>query len=559
LIDQNQIFRNSLSNDKDKRWEAAKLLSIHFSSIPFKYDAWYYLVKLTQDKDANVRLAAASGLGSSLDLLPQKEQVMLDLHMLAQYNDPYVRRGVASALGSAIQYATVKDQVWSDLINFARDDDAYVRRGAASALNAALSLMPNKDRIWSDFIILAQSSDAYIRRSAVSALEVLYSQLEDKNKISKSLIDLMTFEDDHIRRRAASTLSKAFHLLPDKNQAWRSLVILAHHEKPQVRKHAISVISQRFLLVSDKEMVWADLLKLLESKDEYIRSKAASTLDSDERGGVASTISRLYLENYNLAGQKERLTLELENEKIRRMRAERDLIWKDISFSAAHKIGNPIFSIETDITSLIKRIKKNRINEALEVIDNILSSIEKAKIIIEQFKSLARAQEIKKAPIPLLPIIQLACNLSESKGISCEIDCPSDIIIYADQEKLNDCFDEFIANAIKWFDKKKKSIKIDVTFSTTMMLNNEIYPKDKCIRICFEDNGCGIPVSNKERIFDVFFTTSKQGVGLGLAIIRRIIEGHGGLIRETGIQGKGAKFEIYIPNFKNNSLNEEGD
>jgi len=66
-------------------------------------------------------------------------------------------------------------------------------------------------------------------------------------------------------------------------------------------------------------------------------------------------------------------------------------------------------------------------------------------------------------------------------------------------------------------------------------------------RILVADNGPGIPSDKKDLIFNPFFTTDKDGSGLGLSVVKRIIDASNGLIREIGSFGEGAIFEIYIP------------
>jgi len=63
----------------------------------------------------------------------------------------------------------------------------------------------------------------------------------------------------------------------------------------------------------------------------------------------------------------------------------------------------------------------------------------------------------------------------------------------------------------------------------------------------FADNGKGVDPAYRMRIFDAFFTTYAHGTGLGLALIRRIIDDHHGSIIESGVLGEGAVFEIYLP------------
>ncbi|MEW6378223.1 MAG: ATP-binding protein [bacterium] len=265
------------------------------------------------------------------------------------------------------------------------------------------------------------------------------------------------------------------------------------------------------------------------------------------RSKTRKSYEELYKENSNLLANQTKLITDLEGEKNRRIRAERDAVWKDISFSAAHKIGNPIFAIETDLDPLVKRIREQRIDEVEEVVKNIHSSVEKAKAFVEQFKSLARAQEIKPISTLLYPILEDACRSLCSKDISCKIECSPELAVLADPERLAECFDELVANAAHWFDKPEKKIEIKTVYPVPEPLPSFVDSSKIYVLVHVKDNGCGIPILNKQKIFDAFFTTYDHGTGLGLALVRRIIDGHGGGIIETGIPNQGADFEVYLP------------
>ncbi|MGE5343318.1 MAG: sensor histidine kinase [Candidatus Omnitrophota bacterium] len=254
----------------------------------------------------------------------------------------------------------------------------------------------------------------------------------------------------------------------------------------------------------------------------------------------------LFKENLTLLTRQSELIAKLEEEKNMRIRAERDAIWKDISFSAAHKIGNPIFAIETDLDPLARRIREQRTKEAEEVIENIRSSLEKAKALVEQFKSLARAQEIRPVATPLRPILEDAVRPLCHIDTKCMIECPSTLTVMADPERLSECFAELIENAKHWLDKDEKKIELKAIYPAGLLPKFLDSTKSYAL-VHVTDNGCGIPAPNKQKIFDAFFTTFDHGSGLGLALVRRIIEGHGGAIIETGIPGQGADFEIYLP------------
>jgi len=270
---------------------------------------------------------------------------------------------------------------------------------------------------------------------------------------------------------------------------------------------------------------------------------------SDEarvRSKTRKSYEELYRENAEILTRETSLRAELEAEKNRRVTAERDAVWKDISFSAAHKIGNPIFAIETDLDPLGRRIREGRTGEAETVIANIRSSVEKAKAFVGQFKSLARSQELRLAPILLRPILDDACRQAVSQGVACLVSCPSDFMVIGDAERLSESFEELYVNATHWFDKRQKKIDIQVVHPLQPPLPRSLDSGQDYALVHFKDNGCGISVENKARVFDAFFTTHEHGTGLGLALVRRVIEGHGGVILESGIPKQGADFEIYL-------------
>ena len=269
---------------------------------------------------------------------------------------------------------------------------------------------------------------------------------------------------------------------------------------------------------------------------------------SDEeraRSKYRKTPEELYQENLTLAVRQRQLVGDLEAEKNRRVSAERDAVWKDISFAAAHKIGNPIFAIETDLDPLERRLRESRPSEALSVLENIRSSIEKAKAIIDQFKSLTRAQQIALENVVLRPIVEESVEIAERRGIQCKVDCSGDIVVRADPERLVECFDELVMNCTNW--RRGENPKLDVTVQPAASVPSSLNADRKYAVIHFRDNGQGVPLEIKAKIFDAFFTTHEHGTGLGLALVRRIVDGHGGSIAEVGEPGGGADFEIYLP------------
>jgi signal transduction histidine kinase len=113
--------------------------------------------------------------------------------------------------------------------------------------------------------------------------------------------------------------------------------------------------------------------------------------------------------------------------------------------------------------------------------------------------------------------------------------------IFVDKEKVKEVINCIIENSFKFNKNSKKTVKIYGEIS------------DKNFILIIEDNGIGIPLSEKEKIFEKFyqieesFTGQVEGAGLGLPLAKRIVEAHGGSIDLVSKVGSGSKFTIIIP------------
>jgi signal transduction histidine kinase len=79
-----------------------------------------------------------------------------------------------------------------------------------------------------------------------------------------------------------------------------------------------------------------------------------------------------------------------------------------------------------------------------------------------------------------------------------------------------------------------------------LIIRTEI-DEDDCVRLTVRDSGVGITAQDMERLFDAFYTTKSEGMGIGLSVRRSIIERHGGRLWATPNDGPGATFSFSIP------------
>ncbi|MGZ3900520.1 MAG: two-component system sensor histidine kinase NtrB, partial [Bacteroidia bacterium] len=151
----------------------------------------------------------------------------------------------------------------------------------------------------------------------------------------------------------------------------------------------------------------------------------------------------------------------------------------------------------------------------------------------------SKPMELKKCPTPLEAILQNTVDLAKDRADLKNIKLITDFDlanknILADESKLSIAFLNIIINAIEAVDKNSGVIRV------VSSCNDQ-----KCT-IEIEDNGPGIPKDHVKKIFDPYFTSKPNGMGLGLAATQNIITTHNGTIDIESEENKGTKFKIEL-------------
>lgn len=375
------------------------------------------------------------------------------------------------------------------------------------------------------------------------------------------LLEMALVEPEHFLMRllrSPENLEELFSRYKIRNDVSVTLLFISQREGPQqdyfenrFRKYD-KRLKDRSFPFSVRVRLW-DQLNLTNLIQQYpqIAFKYFSE-ESRIKSEYRKTPQEMYDENVMLNERIQITLANLEEEKKKRFIAERNAAWKDVAFKAAHKLGNPIDAIDTFLESLKKRISTPELQEALNIANNMEVAVEESKTVVEQFKSLIKAQEINPKFIDLGQIIHQSLLIAREQGVEViEKDfekCPE---MYLDPFRMSECFNELVANSLHWLDKVEKRIFISISRPSKKELPPVLEISTTYLKVSFGDNGLGVQLENKEKIFAPFFTTYAHGTGLGLSLVKTIIEGHGGYIFENGKPNEGANFEIYLQIKKN--------
>lgn len=219
-------------------------------------------------------------------------------------------------------------------------------------------------------------------------------------------------------------------------------------------------------------------------------------------------------------------------------RSDRLAALGQLSAGLAHELRNPLGTIKASSDMILKSVEKE--NEiAREMAGFVSSEVDRINSLITRFLDFARPLEVRREKSDLTQVLDRVIEQIERRQP------PFDVAIYKnyspeippiplDAELMERVFSNLLINAAQ-----ASPPRGTITVKTKQI--------GGLVEIAVIDRGAGIDAKNRESIFNPFFTTKRDGIGLGLAIVSKIVDGHGGSIAVESEPGNGSVFRVFLP------------
>jgi C4-dicarboxylate-specific signal transduction histidine kinase len=218
----------------------------------------------------------------------------------------------------------------------------------------------------------------------------------------------------------------------------------------------------------------------------------------------------------------------------------------EVTATIAHEVNQPLAAIVANGNAALRWLRKTppEIAEAVANVNQIISDGHRASGVIASIRGMFKKDEHVKVFIDVNAVIREVLELLQGEVSSkrvlvrtkLSLDLPQ---ILADHMQLQQVILNLVTNAVEAMSGTPVSSRV-------LNVSSKLSQPDEVI-IAIEDTGPGIDPKDLHRIFDAFFTTKSQGMGMGLSICRSIVETHGGRLWASGRRPRGSIFFLTLP------------
>jgi C4-dicarboxylate-specific signal transduction histidine kinase len=218
----------------------------------------------------------------------------------------------------------------------------------------------------------------------------------------------------------------------------------------------------------------------------------------------------------------------------------------EMSASIAHELNQPLAGILSNAAAGQRFIDKGDVDlrEIRELLGDIIADGRRASDVMRGIREMVKKGQVARRPVDLNEVVMDAVRMVSPDAVlrSCQVETSLDASLRAiegDPVQLQQVLLNLVINA---FDAMQ-----DTPVPRRKVVIATQSNSDATVRTTVRDYGAGISEEMQDRVFDPFFTTKTEGLGMGLAIVRSIVESHGGTITIENADGGGARFGFVLP------------
>jgi signal transduction histidine kinase len=266
---------------------------------------------------------------------------------------------------------------------------------------------------------------------------------------------------------------------------------------------------------------------------------------------VAMTVNRFVMQYRTEARRYQALSetlseanrnLKLAQEEARR--AERLAALGQLSAGLAHEIRNPLGVIKGSAEILTQKLD-NANPLAKELAGYIYTEVNRVSALVSRFLDFARPSQLDLRATDLSMVVDLCLKTVAEQGACARVKIERDFTpglppVMLDQDLCEQVFTNLFMNACEAMGDAGGEVRVRIAAT-------QAEDAQEGVVVAIEDTGPGVPPELKEQIFNPFVTTKKSGVGLGLAIVSKIVDAHGGSLKLISEPGHGACFRVAFP------------
>lgn len=368
----------------------------------------------------------------------------------------------------------------------------------------------------------------------VDRLNLFVSDLNTREKEAHELTERLNRITDNLQEIVFETNEKGEIIFL--NQAWTQMTGYDIDEclgtmynqyfdqEERVVQHLLSVIKEH-------EDAGRVELQLLHKEGKKVWGDVHYKLYFDEHhqftGGIGTVA--------DITKQKQaKLELERSNQQLQ-MQAQKLAVAGQIAAGIAHEVRNPLTSVNGFL-----QLMKTQYPERTDYFDIIFSEIKRIDFVLSELLVLAKPQSVHFQEVQLHELLEQVITLLKTNAVLSNIDLKQPFkrqdagAILADANQMKQLFINLIKNAIEAMPEGGS-----IYISTEKVLNEW--------KITIQDEGKGMSEKDIQKIYDPFFSTKKEGTGLGLTICATILKDHHGTMDVSSELGKGTAFHIYLP------------